>query len=57
MARTAPDFDKNYVREILASTSARQRDEFYRACQLDINAGYRREVDEAWALRSKEAER
>lgn len=55
--RHLPEFDENYVREILASTSARDRDEFYRACQPDINAGYRREVDEAWLLRCKESTR
>lgn len=52
-----PKIDESYVREILASTSAKSRDEFYLACQVDINGGYRVEVDEAWLRRSKEIAR
>lgn len=50
------DVDHSYVNEILQSNSFKTQACFYAACQLDINAGYRREVDEAWRLRKAHLE-
>ena len=54
MIRSA--IDQSYVREILEHCSATTRDAFYQGCQIDINAGYRAEVDEAWRVRSAHCE-